>query len=225
MAASPVPPCYQPITCEDHKIMANQTQTPKRETAIATAILTADGIGATGVAFMAPSLKDSVAILLPGCAPDDGWVMVGDARVNTVEINPNLLNMAACHGIKQKCIDAAAISRNPDTGKSATVADKWAALGRVVDRITSDDGTWNEAREGGGNQGGLLLRALMRLQPNKTKEQLVAWLEGKADKEQAALRANPKIAPIIAELKAEQDRKNADQEFDTDAALDELQDL
>lgn len=189
-------------------------QTPKRETAIATEILMGDGIGAMGVQFASPGIGGKFAVMLPGCeAPTD---------TDGAEINPNLLNMAACHGIKQKCIDAAAISRDPDTGRSATVQQKWEALMRVVERITDPDGAWNETREGGGNQGGLLLRALMRLQPKKTREELVAWLETKTDKEQAALRANPKVAPIIAELKAEQDRKNADTEFDSDAALEEL---
>lgn len=197
--------------------MANQTpNTPKRETAIATELLVSEQDGPYGVSFKAPSLKYGATIyLLPDYSAGEDWEHV---------LNPTLLNMAACHGIKQKCIDAAAISRNPDTGKSATVQDKWTALMKVIDRITAEDGAWNETREGGGNQGGLLLRALMRLQPQKTREELAAWLDGKTDKEQAALRANPKVAPIIAELKAEQDRKNADADFDSDAALAELAD-
>ena len=126
---------------------------------------------------------------------------------------------ALMHGLKQKLIDAAAISRDPETGKSATPDDKWAAVMAVYNRLLR--GEWNAARgEGTGAGNGLLFRALVRMYPAKTADQLRAYLDGKTKAEQAALRANPKVAAIIEEIKAES-AKSAD--VDTDAMLDELE--
>lgn len=132
----------------------------------------------------------------------------------------NIRAYAALHGLKQKLIDAAAISRDPETGKSATPDDKWAALMAVLSRISG--GAWNAARgEGGGSGNGLLFRALSRLYPTKTANQLREFLDGKSAKEQAALRANPKIAAIIEEIKAEMEKAAPD--TDTDSMLAELE--
>ena len=91
----------------------------------------------------------------------------------------------------------------------------------VYDRITAigDAATWNKVREagtGGGAGSGILLRALMQL-TGKTKEAIEQFLDGKTKEEKAALRSNPKVAAIIAEL---QRAKVA--EIDTDSLLDEL---
>ena len=116
---------------------------------------------------------------------------------------------ALMHGLKQKLVDAAAISRNPDTGRSATADDKYAAVKEVYDRLLA--GEWNKRREGGsGATGGLLLQALLRLYAGrKTENDLRAWLADKTDAEQAKLRADSRVAPIIAEIKAERDARKA----------------
>ena len=76
-------------------------------------------------------------------------------------LSNEIMEYAIWHGIKQKLVDAAAISRNTETGRPATIEDKFNAVKVVFDRITSADGTWNAVREGGGGAtGGLLLRAL-----------------------------------------------------------------
>lgn len=142
-------------------------------------------------------------------------------QVHPASLAPDIQRMATLHGLKQKLVDAAAISRNPDTGKSATVADKYDAVYSVYERITSDTPSWNETREGGGNVGGLLLRALIRMQPAKTPEALKAWLETKTDKEKAALRANPKVAAIIDAIRAETVKTDG---IDTEELLGELDD-
>lgn len=106
------------------------------------------------------------------------------------------------HGLKQKLVDAAAISRNPETGASATVEDKFRAVEAVYNRLLA--GEWNAKRgEGGTGAGGLLFRALVRLYPAKTSAQLRDYLDGLDKAKQAALRKNPKIAAIIEEIKAE----------------------
>lgn len=133
-------------------------------------------------------------------------------------LSPELVRHAALHGIKQKCIDAAAISRNPDTGRSATPDDKWSALLEVATRLNTG-GAWNKNREAGsGGGGGVLFRALCRMYPDKTPETLREFLAGKSPAEQAALRKNPKVAAIIEEIRA----ADADESVDTDSMLEEL---
>jgi hypothetical protein len=71
---------------------------------------------------------------------------------------------ATTHGYVQKISDRAAIGRDPDTGKSASPAEKLAAMHECADRLQSG-GPWNAVREGGGNEGGLLYRAMKALFP------------------------------------------------------------
>lgn len=129
----------------------------------------------------------------------DGEGLVVDPAGLSAEIR----EMAALHGLKQKLADAAAIERDPDTGRSATLEMKKAAVKEVFDRITSPDGTWNKNRESGegGGTGGLLFRALCEVSPEKAPETIRAWLATLTPKDQAALRAVPAIAEAIARMK------------------------
>jgi len=138
-------------------------------------------------------------------------VQVGDIPVN-------VLAQALMHGLKQKCVDAAAISRNPETGKSATVDDKYAAVKAVVDRLCA--GMWNIPRGEGTGNGGLLFRALcVMFDGQKSADEVRAWLDGKSEAEQAALRKNPRVADIIERIRP---KAKPDASVDTDAMLNEL---
>ena len=140
-------------------------------------------------------------------------IMRGDA------LNSDVQQYAMMHGLKQKLVDAAAISRNPETGRAASVEDKYQAVKTVYDRLLA--GQWNATREGGGNAGGLLLQALCRMYAGrKTVDELKAFLADKTDAEKTALRKNPRVAQIIEEIRAERG-KAAD--IDTDELLGELE--
>ena len=139
--------------------------------------------------------------------------MCGDA------LNTDVQQYAMMHGLKQKLVDAAAISRNPETGRPATVEDKYQAVKAVYDRLLS--GQWNATREGGGNAGGLLLQALCRMYAGrKTPDQLREFLADKSDAEKTALRKNPRVAAIIEDIRAEQGKAA---NIDTDELLGELE--
>lgn len=129
-------------------------------------------------------------------------------RLRTNDLAFEIVMQATMHGLKQKLVDAAAISRNPDTGRSATVDDKFAAVKEVYDRLLA--GEWNKRREGGAGSGagGLLFAALVRLYAGrKTDDEIRAFLAGKSDAEQAALRASSRVAPIIQAIKDERAAK------------------
>ena len=138
--------------------------------------------------------------------------MRGDA------LNSDVQQYAMMHGLKQKLVDAAAISRNPETGRAATVEDKFQAVKTVYDRLLA--GQWNATREGGGATGGLLLQALCRMYAGrKTADELKAFLAEKTDAEKTALRKNPRVAQIIEDIRAEQGKAA---NIDTDELLGEL---
>ena len=134
-------------------------------------------------------------------------------------LGEEVLKAAMLHGLKQKLVDAAAISRNPETGRAASVEDKYEAVRTVYDRLLT--GHWNAQREGAGAGGGLLLQALCRMYDGrKTAEQLREYLAGKTDAEKTALRKNPRIATIIEEIRAETGKAPS---VDVDALLGELE--
>lgn len=137
--------------------------------------------------------------------------------VNPATLTASIQHMAMMHGLKQKLVDAAAISRNPDTGRSATIDDKYNAVREVFDRLLS--GQWNKVRDGGsGTKGGLLFRALCLMYADKTPDAIKAFLDKKTPAEKTALRNTAKIAAIIATLKEDE----ADDGIDADSLLDEL---
>ena len=134
-------------------------------------------------------------------------------------LNTDIKQYAMMHGLKQKLVDAAAISRNPENGRAASIDDKFQAVKAVYDRLLA--GQWNATREGGGQSGGLLFKALCRMYSTKSPEQIMAYLSGKTDAEKTALRKNPKVAAIIEEIRAETGKAA---NIDTDELLGELED-
>ena len=139
--------------------------------------------------------------------------------VNTLNMSQCILDYATMHGLKQKLVDAAAISCNPETGRPATIEDKYEAVAGVYDRLMA--GQWNKPRESAGTvAGGLLFKALCRMYATKTPEYIREFLAKKTDAEKAALRKNPRVAEIIETIKAENAKD--DDSGDSDAMLDEL---
>lgn len=140
-----------------------------------------------------------------------------ELRINASELSNEIRDMAIMHGLKQKLVDAAAISRNPDTGRSASIHDKFEAVRAVFNRLLA--GQWNATRGEGTGSGGLLFRALCKMYEGKRDADWIReYLDGKSKAEQAALRANPKVAAVIEELRT----SNVDTEA-SDSLLDELE--
>jgi hypothetical protein len=157
-----------------------------------------------------------------------------DGRTLTLrgsDLSPELRVAAMLHGLKQKLVDAAAISRDPLTGKPATISTKYDAVFEIYNRFMTG-GTWNKVRgEGGGTtgSGGLLYRALVRLYDGvQTPEQVRKYLDGLNGEQQAALRGNKKVAPVILAIKAEDAARRAEtgeEEDESDNLLAGLGDL
>ena len=141
-----------------------------------------------------------------------------ELAITASQLTNHVMEYAIFHGLKQKLVDAAAISRNPETGRAASVEDKYQAVKTVYDRLLT--GQWNATREGGAT-GGLLLQALVRMYDGrKTVDELKAFLLDKSDAEKTALRRNPRVATIIEEIRAEQGKAT---DIDSDELLSELE--
>lgn len=146
---------------------------------------------------------------------------VGEVVVDLSAISSEVRDRALYHGLIQRVSDAAAISRDPETGKSASPADKLAAMKELVDHYNSGSPDWSRRRAGGtgGGREGLLFTALVRLYPGKSAELIREFLKGKSRAEQSALSSSAKVRPIIDSIRAEAGRG-----IDGDALLDGLED-
>lgn len=161
---------------------------------------------------------------------DDGTLILefrhGETlRVHPEALNPEIQRAAMLHGLKQKLVDAAAISRDTTTGRAATIVTKFDAVKEIFDRITGAGGetpSWNKPRAGGaGGQGGLLARAIARYK-NVEVAAAKAYLDRLTDAQKQALRVDPRIATIINELRMESAKPAG---IDTDALLGGLDDI
>jgi hypothetical protein len=142
--------------------------------------------------------------------------------VETIRLSDSIKHYAMLHGLKQKLVDAAAISCNSETGRPATVEDKFYAVKEVFMRITDPTNPqWNKPRESGAAvAGGLLFKALCRMYSTKTPEYIREFLAKKTDAEKAALRKNPRVAEIIETIKAENAKED---DGSSDELLNELE--
>lgn len=129
-------------------------------------------------------------------------------------LTPEIRNQLIVHGLKQKIVDAAAIGRDSETGASATPEEKIEAMRAVGERLLA--GIWRVTSEGGGNNGGLLFRALSILYPNKD---IKGWLDGLTDKQKSALRDVPKIKAEIDKIRAKTAKASS---VDVNALLESL---
>jgi len=123
--------------------------------------------------------------------------------INAAMVSPAIAAYAALHGFKQKLGDAAAMLRNPDTGASATIEDKYEAVLEIYNRLTDPDGTWNKIRgDGTGTaQGtGMLVRALMEMF-GKNEDDTRALLEACSDAEVKALRQDARVVALMAKYR------------------------
>jgi len=128
--------------------------------------------------------------------------------INVSQLSEEIKTHAMLHGLKQKLGDAAAIARDTLTGKPATIETKFQAMQEVLDRLLG--GEWNKTREGGGQEGGMLLQALISLYPQKSSEQLKAFLLPLTNGEKAALRLDPAIAKALLKIQASRVSKEVD---------------
>jgi hypothetical protein len=128
----------------------------------------------------------------------------GSVTLDLGLVNPAIAKRAMFHGLIQRISDAAALSRNTETGLSASPSDKLSALRELTEHYNSGTSEWSLKRSGSqSNEGGLLVQALLRAFPGKTPERIKEYVKGLKVAERNALLASESIAPIVAELRSQ----------------------
>lgn len=105
---------------------------------------------------------------------------------------------AAGHGFVQRVSDAAAISRNPITGKPATPQQKYDAMAQLIAHYESGASEWSRVRAGDGSPKGQTFRALCLVYPNRSPEEIKTWFSGLSKEHKAAVRGSQKVRDAIA---------------------------
>lgn len=127
------------------------------------------------------------------------WTFDGAAplafTVPTITATDPTADTALVHGYTQKIGDAAAIPKNETTGKSATDAEKRAAMAEIVDRLL--DGEWNGDRKGGGLNIDALVAAIVKV-TKKSDAGVRAFVESRDDNGKKALRDSAQFAAAYA---------------------------
>lgn len=144
----------------------------------------------------------------------------GETRLDIQKLHAKIAERAMIHGLVQKVSDAAALSRNTETGKSASPQDKLAAMVKVVEHLSSGTEEWNLKREGGGGpsqETQWLVRALTEVYPSKGAEAIGKWVKARSMAERVALMAQDNIRALVDGYKAETAKS-----VDTEALLSGL---
>lgn len=143
---------------------------------------------------------------------------IGDMVIHPDTLHPDVMRRAALHGMIQRISDAAAISRDAETGKPASAQDKFDAMQRLVAHYESGTSEWSRKPVAGeGKSGGLLFRALCIMSAEtKTAEEIKEWMGTKTKAQLTALRNTAKVAAIIESIRP------VSLEVDADALMDEL---
>lgn len=130
-------------------------------------------------------------------------INVGEFVLDTSLVSETCRERAMLHGFVQRISDAAAISRDPETGLPASPELKFARMQRLAEHYESGAEEWTIRSGGGATGGGLLFQSLMRLFPEKGAEAIRARLEKLDKREQAALLNSPAVKVHADAIRAE----------------------
>lgn len=143
---------------------------------------------------------------------------IGRLAFETSRASTENQNQARVHGFIQRISDAAAISRDPETGQPASAQDKFDAMSRLVAHYESGTSEWSRKPVAGERErGGLLFKALCKMSPTKTPEEIRSWMDGKTKAQLSAIRTSAKVASVIESIRP------VSLDVDVDAMLDELE--
>ena len=144
--------------------------------------------------------------------------LFGKGENELVAVLTQVQRAALLHGFKQKISDAGAMSCDQTTGESPTPEDRIAKMRRVAERLAS--GEWELERKGGTGGGDTLLARALAEAFKKPLDVIRPWLKAKTAPERAALKADKKVAKIIARMEAESAKGT-----DTSGLMSELEGL
>lgn len=160
-------------------------------------------------AIPAPTMtmrKGSVlTIIVEGDQLEMRWADGTTEFLDISQLSYEVRREAIANGLRQKLADGAALSRDPETGASATIADKRARVSAIAQNLR--EGNWNAPSRASSNNGAsaraLLAEALMRMKPQSPPEVIRNFVAEKSAAEVATMSAVPRVASIISAIRAE----------------------
>jgi hypothetical protein len=155
---------------------------------------------------------------------------VGEAVLRVGDVSLENRHKAMLEGFVKRIINMAAISRNTDTGASATPAEKWARMQAAIEHYNSGSLMWAmKVASSAPDDAGLVVQALMRVksctieQANSLVEAMMAKHTLERKDVLANLRKNPAIVKAMGDIRAEHAAANkATNAADFLAEMDEL---
>jgi hypothetical protein len=147
----------------------------------------------------------------------------GETTLTLAQVSENVMRRAAIHGLKQRVSDAAAQSRDPKTGASASAHDKLEAMVAIVEHYNSGSSEWRlKGTDRIGSDEVLLARALAEVYPDRDVAKLRTYVSGLTKPERTKLLMTGDIkvaADLIREAEA------AVSTIDTDELLAKLDEI
>lgn len=161
--------------------------------------------------------EQTITFHVVGCEP-----LVFDVK----KVSDAVGERAMLHGFIQRVSDAAAISRNRDTGQPATPQDKRDAMAVLVEHYESGTEDWARRREAGaGPDTGITLQAIMdvfKTDAAGARGMIASLAERRSitvNEARAVFASAKEVAARIAQLKADRAEKSG---IDAAGLLDEL---
>lgn len=161
---------------------------------------------------------------------DDGRISVAVLNAGTLAFDPTKASRAnreyaEFHGWKQRLADAAAISRDDETGRPASPEDKLNAIRARIEHYESGSDEWSMVGGGGGGKS-LTIEAIALVKDidYEAAQAIVARYadekyDGDTRKALAYLRQGERVARAMETIRAE---RTPEPKLDADEALDEL---
>lgn len=144
-----------------------------------------------------------------------------DLVLDMGKVHANNVRWAAVHGFKRRVADGAALSADTATGKSATWADKRAAMQEIITHLESGSDQWNLRASRAPRQDNefeFYMQCLQIVYTGKTVEGLTKFAKGKSRAERQAHLQGSSAMKEAAELVGLQMAEG----IDTDALEAEL---
>ncbi len=154
------------------------------------------------LAVVIDEASSSIVFNVRGAAQDGGSKSI---TFDMSKVHPNNAAYAALHGFNQRLRDAAALSRDPKTGKPPSPADRFEAIARLVDHYHSGSPDWNlrvAAGERTSGELGMLAAAIAEFK-GKDVIEVRDWLKTKSEAERKALAVSAAIKPIMDRMREE----------------------
>lgn len=130
---------------------------------------------------------------------------VGTLNLEISALHQEIRERAMVHGLTQRISDAAAIGFLKDENRYATAQEKFDAMSELVAHYMTGTSEWSRTRSapGVGADSALLVKCLSRLYPDRTAEQLKAWVAKRSKAERTALLLSEKVKAIADEIRAQ----------------------